>query len=117
MIKSTGLQNYGTIFNQNNKIISPISTLTTEIKQFLEPETQKDVDKALTVPLQRLCHLQQGPSASYRYEKFSYDNSLIAIENIQNLATNIVCSTKPVGDTSINLIDRAKANISKWRAS
>ncbi|RKF57320.1 putative glycosyl [Golovinomyces cichoracearum] len=134
MLEGAALQHYRTIVNQNNMIIPSISTLATEIKQFFEgkeretmlrsqwnetslfsilaehPESQKDVDKALTLLVQRLRHLQQGLSASYRSEEIFYGKLIDSCKD--HPAKNIACSTTLRGDTSIDFINRAKANIS-----
>lgn len=139
MLEGPALQHYRTIVSQNNMIIPSISILTTEIKHFFEgkeresmlrsqwneislfsvlaeqPETQKDVEKALTVLVQNLRHLQQGLSASYRSEEIFYGKLIDSCKG--HPATNIACSTTPTGDTSIDFINRAKANISTWRTS
>ncbi|RKF62980.1 putative glycosyl [Erysiphe neolycopersici] len=79
------------------------------------PETQKDVDKAFTLLVPRLRHLQQDLSAPYRSEEIFYGKLIDSCKG--HPATNIACSTTPRGDTSIDFINRAKANISTWKAS
>lgn len=139
MLEGAALQHYRTIVSQNEMIIPLVSTLATERKQFFEdrerksmlrsqwnetslflkladhPEAQKDLDKALTLLVQRLRHLQQGLSASYRSEEIFYGKLIDSCKG--HPATNIACSTTSRGDTSINFINHAKANISTWKAS
>ncbi|POS82211.1 hypothetical protein EPUL_006436, partial [Erysiphe pulchra] len=74
------------------------------------PESQKDIDKALTLLVQCLRHLQQGLSASYRSEEIFYGKLVDSCKG--HPATNIACSTTPRGDTSIDFINRTKASIS-----
>ncbi|RKF60196.1 putative glycosyl, partial [Erysiphe neolycopersici] len=54
-------------------------------------------------------------SASYRSEEIFYGKLVDSCKC--HPATNIACSTTPRGDTSIDFINRAKANISTWKAS
>ncbi|POS82169.1 hypothetical protein EPUL_005541 [Erysiphe pulchra] len=120
-------------------IIPSISTLATEMRQFFEgreresmlrsqwnetsifsilaehPESQKDIDKALNLLVQRLRHLQQGLSASYRSEEIFYGKLVSSCKG--HPAINIACSTTPRRDTSIDFINHAKASISTWKAS
>ncbi|RKF65727.1 putative glycosyl, partial [Erysiphe neolycopersici] len=54
-------------------------------------------------------------SASYRSEEIFYGKLVNSCKG--HPATNIACSTTPRGDTLIDFINRAKANISTLKAS
>ncbi|RKF60203.1 putative glycosyl, partial [Erysiphe neolycopersici] len=71
--------------------------------------------KTLTLLVQRLRHLQKGLSASYRSEEIFYGKLVDSCKGYP--ATNIACSTTLRGDTLIDFKNRAKANISTWKAS
>lgn len=139
MLEVAALQHYRIVVNQNKSITPPISTLVIEAKQLFEVkehesmfrsqlneislfsdlaeqlETPIYVGKALPALVQRLRHLQQGLSASYRSEEFFYGKLVDSYKG--HPAINIASSTSPIGETLIDFINRAKANRSTWKVS